>query len=467
MKFNRALLSTAVIFALGATAAQALPVIPGAAGYGITTPAGRGGTVYKVTNLNASGTGSLRACTDATGARVCVFEVSGYIRLTEDLLVRNGPITIAGQTAPSPGITIRGAGLRLQGSNILVQHIRVRPGDDIAGPDPENRDALKIEGSDAKPATNIVVDHCTFSWSLDEVASVWGPNDNITLSNNIFSEPLNDSYHPTKDGTGHLEPHGFGVILDTSATGGRVTMVGNLIAHAVERNPLSRARELVFVNNMVYNRQTRDLDVQSQSGRITKSTLQGNVFLRGPSNAATTRPIYLRTSGTYTLYDGSKVYVNDVSAPSFGTTLDSWVVLTGGDFSNGLVITQTKPVWNDGMTVRSTASNGVYDRILAYSGARPTDRDNTDKRVVSSVKTRTGQIINCVSNDGSTRCQKNASGWSSLAQNHRTLTIPANPNTVASNGYTNLENWLHSLDDTLQGVTSGSSPAAPASVSVH
>src|SRR6476659_3476241 len=111
MNFNRALLSAAAIFALGATAAQALPVIPGGAGFGMSTPAGRGGKVYRVTNLNASGTGSLKACTDATGARVCVFEVSGYIRLTEDLLIRNGPITIAGQTAPSPGITIRGAAI--------------------------------------------------------------------------------------------------------------------------------------------------------------------------------------------------------------------------------------------------------------------------------------------------------------------------------------------------------------------
>src|SRR3954463_12451074 len=162
-------LTAATLLALGASAAQAVPVIPGASGYGMDTPAGRGGTVYKVTNLNASGTGSLKACTDATGARVCVFEVSGYIRLTEDLLIRNGPITIAGQTAPSPGITIRGAALKIHGSNILVQHIRVRPGDDLKGPDPENRDALKIEGSSSVPATNIVIDHCTFSWALDEV----------------------------------------------------------------------------------------------------------------------------------------------------------------------------------------------------------------------------------------------------------------------------------------------------------
>ena len=466
MNIARVLLSGAAIFALGATAAQALPVIPGAAGYGMDTPAGRGGTVYRVTNLNASGTGSLKACTDATGARVCVFEVSGYIRLTEDLLIRNGPITIAGQTAPSPGITIRGAGLKIHGSNILVQHIRVRPGDDLTGPDPENRDALKIEGSTSVPVSNVVIDHCTFSWSLDEVASIWGPHDNITFSNNIFSEPLNDSYHPTKDG-GHLEPHGFGVIVDSSESGGRVTMVGNLLAHIVERNPLSRARELVFVNNMVYNRSIRDLDLQSQSSRITKSTLEGNVFLRGPSNAATTRPLYVRTTGTYTLYSGSKAYVNDVYAPDYGTTLNSWVVLTGGDLSTPVISTQSRPVWNNGLTVIPTANNGVYNHILSYAGARPPDRDNTDKRIVADVKNRTGQIINCVSSDGSTRCQKNARGWPTLTPTSRPLTLPANPNTVASNGYTNLENWLHSLDNTLAGIASGSSPAAPASVTVQ
>ena len=90
---------------LGATNAYALPVIPGAAGYGTDTVAGRGGTVYKVTNLNATGTGSLRACIDGTTARVCVFEVSGTIRLTSDVVIRSGKLTIAGQTftAPLPG----------------------------------------------------------------------------------------------------------------------------------------------------------------------------------------------------------------------------------------------------------------------------------------------------------------------------------------------------------------------------
>jgi len=455
----------ATALALGATAAQAVPVIPGAAGYGMDTPAGRGGTIYRVTNLNASGTGSLKACIDGTTARVCVFEVAGYIRITEDLLIRNSKITIAGQTAPSPGITIRGGALRIQASDVLVQHIRVRAGDDLNGPDPENRDSLKLEGSDAKPVKNVIIDHCTFSWALDEVASIWGPNDNITFSNNIFSEPLNDSMHPTKDGKS-LEPHGFGVLLGSSASGGRVTMVGNLMAHIVERNPLSRARELVFVNNMVYDRQNRDLDLQSLNSRVTKSSVEGNVFIKGPSYLLESRPIYVRTTGDYRVYSGAKVYESDTYAPGFGTSVSSVVVLTGGDII-GSLLTSTKPVWNTGLTARSTASNAVYDRILQYSGARPTDRDATDKRIVAGVKNRTGQIINCVSANGSSRCQKNAGGWPSLTQTTRKLTLPSNPSTVASNGYTNLENWLHSMDQSIQGVTQAASPTAPAQMSVQ
>ena len=122
--------------AAAAGPAHALPVIPGAAGFGIDTPAGRGGPVYRVTNLLESGAGSLKACIDATGPRTCVFEVSGVIRLTEDMTIRNGKLTIAGQTAPSPGIMIRGGALKVHASDILIQHLRFRIGDDPVGPDP-------------------------------------------------------------------------------------------------------------------------------------------------------------------------------------------------------------------------------------------------------------------------------------------------------------------------------------------
>src|SRR5690606_34486625 len=174
----------------------ALPVFPQATGYGAETVAGRGGTVYRVTNLNDSGAGSLRACVEAKGPRVCVFEVSGTIKMKTDLGISNPYITIAGQTAPSPGIMLRGGALRISASEVLVQHLRVRAGDDPEGHPPSNRDSLKIESPADKPIKNIVVDHCSFSWAIDEVASVWNGYDNVTLSNNIFSEGLQYSLLP-------------------------------------------------------------------------------------------------------------------------------------------------------------------------------------------------------------------------------------------------------------------------------
>jgi hypothetical protein len=205
-------LLAAALAMCGAASVQALPVIPGSAGFGMDTRAGRGGTVFRVTNLNASGTGSLKACIDASVPRTCVFEVSGVIRLTSDLIIRNSQIRIAGQTAPSPGIMIRGAAILITTSDVLIQHIRVRAGDDSNGPDPDNRDSLKITGTATKPVRNVVIDHCSFSWSIDEIASTWGPHDNITFTNNIFAEPLNDSLHPQYEGTGRM-PHGYGVLF--------------------------------------------------------------------------------------------------------------------------------------------------------------------------------------------------------------------------------------------------------------
>jgi len=450
--------------AIGATTAQALPVIPGASGFGIDTAAGRGGTVYKVTNLSASGAGSLKACVDGTTPRTCVFEVSGVIRLTADLTIRNSFITIAGQTAPSPGIMIRGAGIKIQASDVLIQHLRVRAGDDVNGPDPDNRDSLKLEGTTAKPVRNVVIDHCSFSWAIDETASVWGPHDNITFSNNIFAEPLNESMHPEYSGGGVMK-HGFGVLIGTAANSS-VTMVGNLMAHQVERNPLSRAAEFVFVNNVVYGATTRELDLQSEEGRVTRSSVVGNVFVQGPIHS-TAKPIYVRTSGTLSLIAGSRVYVHDNTSPETGSSYSSLVLLTGGDVLSGLMSQTTAPVWNSGLVARPTASNAVYNNVLTYAGARPTDRDSVDRRVVSTVKNRNGQIINCVASNGTTRCNKNAGGWPSLAQNVRRLTIPANPNTRASNGYTNLENWLNSMSLNVAGVVAASSPTTPPALSVR
>ncbi len=463
MTISRVMLTMMLV--TSASAVHALPVIPGAMGYGMDTPAGRGGTVYRVTNVNASGAGSLKACIDATGPRTCIFEVSGVIRLTSDMTIRNGNLTIAGQTAPSPGIMVRGAAFRVHASDILIQHLRFRVGDDPVGPDPGNRDALKIEGSTDAPVRNVVVDHCSFSWSIDEVASVWGPHDNITFSNNIFAEPLHDSIHPTDDGTA-LEKHGYGVLLGSSDAGGRVTMRGNLFAHIVERNPLARSRELVFVNNLVYDRSNMDLDLQSQDSRLIQASVVGNQFLRGPSNVRTTKPIYVRTSGSQPVYVGSRIYLENNHAPDTGSSLSAILGFSAGDTSPTLV-TSTRPVWHTGLVALGTANNVVFDSVLKNAGARPADRDSADRRVVLDVKNRAGQTINCVSADGSTRCSRNAGGWPTYASNRRALTLPANQASVTASGYTNLELWLQQHDQMLSGAVPAGSPASPTRLTVR
>ncbi|HEV7608030.1 MAG TPA: hypothetical protein VGO61_11865 [Steroidobacteraceae bacterium] len=457
------LLATALALC-GAASVQALPVIPGSAGFGMDTKAGRGGKVYKVTNLSADGGGSLKACVDATGARTCVFEVSGVIRLTSDLTIRNGQLRIAGQTAPSPGIMIRGAAILTVASDVLIQHIRVRPGDDTNGPAPDNRDSLKIRGTATSTVRNVVIDHCSFSWSIDEIASTWGPHDNISLTNNIFAEPLNDSLHPQYDGTG-LMPHGFGVLFG-EADNSSITFTGNLLAHIVERNPLSRAAEFVMVNNVVYDRGTMDLDLQDEDGRISKNSIVGNVFMRGPSFSRPTKPIFVHTTGTYSLASGSRVYVYDNRAPDSGSSYSELVTLTGGDVIPNLMSQITAPVWNSGLVARKSANSAVYSWVLGNAGARPNDRDSVDKRVVLNVRQGSGQVINCVSPNGTTRCKKNAGGWPTYAQHRRTLTLPANQASIASNGYSNLENWLNSMDRSLDGAVQAESPAAPPALSV-
>jgi hypothetical protein len=215
----------------------------------------------------------------------------------------------------------------------------------------------------------------------------------------------------------------------------------------------------VFVNNIVYDRGTMDMQIQSNGVTATKNTVLKNLFLRGPSYSRDTSPIYILTgAGSLTLGAGSRVFQSGNVSENYVREL---VTLTGGSTISGLLGLDAYPVWNSGLTMVQAYDNGVYDKVLNGAGARPADRDVVDKRIVTEVRNRTGKIINCVVSDGSTRCAKNGGGWPTLAVNRRTLTLPANPNTVTASGYTNLEVWLHSLDQTVGGVAQAKSPASP------
>jgi hypothetical protein len=443
------LAAVAVASGVAPLAAGAVSVIPGASTHGITTPAGRGGAVHRVTNLNDSGAGSLRACVDASGPRTCVFETSGTIRLSGDLVLRNPYITIAGQTAPSPGILLRNGGLFVRTSNVLVQHIHVRPGDDPGGEPAGNRDGLKISGAPGTTISNIVIDHCSFSWSIDEIASAWQNWNNVSLTNNIFAEPLHDSIHPEGE-------HGYGVIF--GPVDGNITLAGNIMSGAKSRNPLTNARRTVIVNNVIYNWVNKATELQSQSGETTNNSIVGNVYIKGP-NYQQDGPISIRADSTR-LPSGSRVFVSGNDAE--GVTSDPWSIV--GSVYGTLTVTNfrsTSPVaWPAGFTTLPTANDVALNSVLKFAGARPADRDSVDTRVVQQVRSRTGSFINCVAPNGTARCNRNAGGWPSYPENRRALELPANPDTVTASGYTNLELWLHGMAADVEG-RSRRSPEAP------
>ena len=169
-----------------------------------------------------------------------------------------------------------------------------------------------------------------------------------------------------------------------------------------------------------------------------KVAVVGNTIIKGADTGSWNKPVSINTEG-WPVPGSSKIYISDNSAGQ--SSSDHWAVTNSG-YPSGVKATSA-PIWLSGLTALPTANNTALNSVLKNAGARPVDRDSVDKRVVQSVKDRTGRMINCVSADGSTRCQKNAGGWPTLAENRRAVVLPSNPNEVTASGYTKLEVWLH------------------------
>jgi hypothetical protein len=356
-------------------------------------------------------------------------------------------VTIAGQTAPAPGIMLRGASLAIKSSDVLVQHLAVRPGDDREGPLGDVRDALKINGN-PRPLENVVVDHLSLSWATDENFETYKEWDNVTISNTIVSEPLRDSLHSKG-------PHSFGAQIDSDNSNSKISLIGNLFANSDARNPRTCAATFVFVNNVVYNAGAAAVMLYNDNRRgiTTENSIVGNVFIEGPSTTAW--PVRLLGStdgkGWNGMLSGSRLYLADNLAP--GATVDPWSIVDNQSTVNlGKLTLFSAPSWPERLKALPTGDGSVLNHVLNNAGSRPGQRNVVDRRIIDDVKKGTGGMINCVANDGSSRCKKNAGGWPELAENTRRLQVPSDPNgDDDGDGYTNMEEWLHDMAAEVEG----------------
>jgi len=455
------------IFSPACSYSQNQIAFPGAEGYGKYTVGGRGGVVYEVTNLNDSGPGSLRAAVEASGPRTVVFRISGTIILNSNLNITNPYITIAGQTAPGDGICIRRYPLLISANQVIIRYIRVRFGDESG----DDSDAIS-----SRFVKNIIIDHVSASWSVDETMSVYHC-DSITVQWCLVSESMYHSNH-VKDN------HGYGGIWGSNYS----TYHHNLLAHHTSRNPrfASGSGNTDYRNNVIYNWGYNSCygGEKEQTGDpryvFSNFNMVANYYKPGPA----TRPgeVTYRIANPLSR-DGAADYGKWYVAGNFvfgNTTVTSnnWnggILPQGGtSFIAGLKLDQPWP----SMAITQQTAEEAYYSVLDNAGATLPKRDIVDARIVDETRNRyatfegpTYELLNTVP-DKSKKCgiidsQDDAGGWPEL----KSTTAPtdtdhdgmpddwetskglnpnyaADRNNVATDGYTMLEKYLNGVEFT-------------------
>ena len=361
---------------------------PGAEGFGKYTTGGRGGKVYIVSNLNDKGSGSFREAAEAKGSRIIVFSISGTIHLESKLSIK-GDATIAGQSAPGDGICIADHSVTLGGDNVIVRYLRFRMGD-------KYQNGGMVDGSGGDDAfgsvrrKNIIIDHCSMSWSTDEVCSVY-MGDSTTLQWNLISEPLNYSYH-FETGDKDFENHGYGGIWG----GSHLTAHHNLFAHCLSRNPrfngtrLGASQEFAdFRNNLIYNWGHNNI----YGGEAGHYNIVNNYFKYGPSTSKNVRYRIVNPSKTEQLPFGKWYvagnYVDEAKDVSENNWLGVHMPREGTEADKkSTVINNPHP----SEPIPQQSAIDAYEEVLKSVGASFA-RDTLDQRIINDVKERRGRII--------------------------------------------------------------------------
>jgi pectate lyase len=425
---------------------------PGAEGFGRFTSGGRGGDVYHVTNLNDTGTGSLRnGIETANGPRTIVFDLSGTIMLKKKLTVDKPNITIAGQTAPGDGITLGDNSFYVSANNLIVRYIRCRLGDH--GED--DKDAVSITSG-----SNIIIDHLTASWSIDETLSCQSDDvDSLTVQWCMVTESLNNSHH-------QKGAHGYGGIVG----GVRQTFHHNLYAHHASRNPKVTGRrhcEVDFRNNVIYNWGHNSC----YDGTASYINWANNYYKSGPGTLTKVKYRIFELSdqdieeGKVNRPEDSKRYETSLYAD--GNFVDGNPAITkanwsgGIDFQNGATEAKNRVrVPFNFPAIKEQTAEKAYPIVLKNAGASLV-RDIIDKRIVNEVISGTVTF----GKNGIIDSQNDVGGWPVLKslpslldtdqdgmpdkwelQNGLNPKDPADRNgDLNKNGYTNLEEYLNSL----------------------
>ena len=431
---------------------------PGAEGFGAKTAGGRGGAIIEVTNLNNSGAGSLRACIDATGARTCVFRVAGLISLSSSLIIKNPYITIAGQTAPGGGVTLKDISaatdplLDIYTHDVIVRYLTFRAGPPAAG------DAVNVTGINNQ-TYNIVLDHNSMSWGVDQVFATWYDVRDISIQWNIFSEALDCSIHDKGC-------HSKGPMLGSYASdeskdkpgAGNISFHHNLSAHNGERNPLVKTSGITdVVNNVSYNMfgNSSHVDMEHQLAEIPVNYV-GNYFKPGLDTTPGKYGIDVSNVGSL----GAEIYIKgNIGYRRPNDTLPEINIVDPA--ARPYIVSARHPA----PLITTTSAEVAYSEVLAKAGANIgvscdgslfSRRDSIDTRVVNDVRNGTGRIIDNPSEVGGwitpaagTPCtDSDKDGMPDTWESTYGFNPAVKDNNLDkdSDGYTNVEEYLNGTD---------------------